>query len=215
MADGSGSSVEAKVRGELDRDGEDGGPGREQLAAGIDEAFERFYSAHVEQVRTFLLRRGLRVDETDDLAQDIFVRAFRAFDRFDGRGVPEAESAWIRKIALHLWYNRHRARKPTVSLDELDTSSSGGFQPFDADAKGPEEQAQLQQLVAEVNLALEELPAGQKSVLREWLDGQTYDEICRATGKGLQNVRATLHKAKERVGERIRERLSPFGGQRR
>ena len=214
MADGFGTPVAAKDSGALDRDGEEGWSGRVQPSPGIDDAaFTRFYSTHVEQVRTFLLRRGLRADEADDLVQDVFVRAYRAFGLFAGRGIPEAETAWIRKIALHLWYNRHRSRKPTVSLDELDTTSSGGFQPFDPDALLADEEAQRKELLAEIPKAVEGLPDGQRSVLELWLDGQTYDDICRSTGKGLQNVRATLHKAKEKVGERIRGlRRLPFGG---
>lgn len=214
MADGFDTPVAVKDRGALDRDGVAGWSGRGQRNPGMDDdAFSRFYAAHAEPVRAFLLRRGLRADEADDLAQDTFVRAFRAFDGFEGRGVPEAESAWISKIALRLWYNRHRARKPTVSLDELDTTSSGGFQPFDPEALRADDGAQRQELLEEIPKAVAELPESQRSVLQLWLKGQTYDEICRNTGKELQNVRATLHKAKEKVGERIRAlRRLPSGG---
>lgn len=213
MADGFGVSVEAGDRSALDRDGVEGWSGRGPSNSEIDEAFSRFYSAHLVQVRAFLLRRGLRAEEADDLVQDVFLRAYRAFGEFAGRGIAEAENAWICKIALNLWYNRHRARRPTVSLEDLDTSSSGGFQPVDPAALRADEEAQRQELLADIPKVVEQLPEGQKRVLQLWLKGQTYDDICRNTGKELQNVRTTLHKAKEKVGDRIRElrRLS-LGG---
>ncbi len=215
MADGLSEPVDNSVGSSFGWDGVESGTSRGQAAPEIDEDFSRFFREHLRKVRGFLGRRGLAPEAVDDLVQDTFLRAYKSFDRLEGRGVVEVESAWIRKIALHLFYNRHRANEPTLSLEGLESAPGVAFDPPDSSAQQADEQVIEQQYLDEIPAVLAEMPPGQQEVLRCWLAGKTYEEICLATSKNLQNVRATLHRAKEKLAERIRSIDEPRGGRSR
>src|SRR5579863_9869034 len=85
------------------------------LADDLDAGYEAFVRAHSAAVYSAALRlSGSRV-EADDLAQETFVRAYRALRRFEAERVLTLESrAWLLTITLNLWRNdlRRAARRP-------------------------------------------------------------------------------------------------------
>ncbi len=113
------------------------------------------------------------------------------------------------KIALRLWYNAHRDARgePLLAVDDADPEHP--FDPPDLKAVDSRQRVIESELLARIPTLLRQLPTGQREVLGQWLAGKTYDEICRLTEKSLQNVRATLHKAKLKLAESIRRLDEP------
>lgn len=82
--------------------------------------FLAFYQAHVERIYKFVyFRVGSRKEVAEDLVQDIFIKAFQAFDRYDEN---KSVSAWIYTIARNTVINHHVKRKANVTLDEIEAS---------------------------------------------------------------------------------------------
>ena len=63
------------------------------------EAFAALYRSHVRTVSDYVYRRTGDPDLTQDLVSEVFVRALRAFPRFESRGVPLRH--WLLRIATH------------------------------------------------------------------------------------------------------------------
>src|SRR5512143_595493 len=77
--------------------------------------FERFYEAHKGEVLAFLRRRAGR-DRADDLFQETFLRALRAYDRLEHG---EHLRAWVLTIASRVAIDVHRRTRPADELPEL------------------------------------------------------------------------------------------------
>jgi RNA polymerase sigma-70 factor (ECF subfamily) len=122
--------------GTTETDAQDGAD-MARLAAGHDAALNDLMERHATPVFHFLCRMLGNEDDANDLAQEAFVRVFRARESFR----PDARfSTWLFTIAANLARNqiRWRSRHPNVSLDaELDatdqplssTLPSGGMSP--------------------------------------------------------------------------------------
>ncbi len=87
----------------------------EGVAGDLDAGYEAFVRAHSGAVYSTALRLSGSRAEADDLAQETFVRAYRALRRFDAERVLSLESRpWLLTITVNLWRNRLRraARRP-------------------------------------------------------------------------------------------------------
>jgi RNA polymerase sigma-70 factor (ECF subfamily) len=69
------------------------------------DAFDELFRELYRPLLGFFARRGCSGEECQDLAQDTFLRAFRAFDRFRFDAKP---STWLLTIAFNVWRNRMR-----------------------------------------------------------------------------------------------------------
>ena len=76
--------------------------------AGNPDAFGTLVERHQRRIYRLALHMLKNEAEAEDVAQDTFIRAYRALDRFDGRSAP---FTWIYRIAVNLSLNRIRARK--------------------------------------------------------------------------------------------------------
>ena len=129
------------------------------------------------------LSRIVGAGEAPDLTQEVFLRVSRSQAP---ESAPEAQRAWIFRIARNLALNhrRDRQRKPaTVALADV-------FRPPG------------QEVSAVVREALDQLPAIDRDVflLRE-AAGLSYDEIAQACDLSVDAVRSRLHRARQRLRE--------------
>jgi RNA polymerase sigma factor (sigma-70 family) len=175
----------------------------------LDQEFGRFYRAQWSRVLRFLQSQGLQPQVAEDLAQEIFVRAYRAFPSFEMKGLPGAETNWVRKIALRLLINWRRDQRGEAGPMPADREGEERFDPPDSAVVDVVRKLISEELQAAVPGQLARLPPGQQEVLRLWIDGKSYEQICAETGKSMQNVKATLHKAKAKLADLVRQHLSP------
>lgn len=136
--------------------------------------------------------------EAEDLVQDVFLEAFRSWNRFDGRSKP---STWLYTIAVRACSRRKRGRaggpRKPVSLDALLPfgEASIGVVPDDG-----ARQAERAELRARVEEAVAALPTAFRMpfVLRE-IVGFTPNEVASILGLTQATVRSRVHRARLQV----------------
>lgn len=179
----------------------------ERARAGDHLAFGELVRRHQDAVYR-VVRRTSRVDpaRAEDLAQETFLRAYRALDRFRGQC---SFAHWLFRIATNLTINRAttvaaRAERRTVSL-EAPMRSLDREQPMEVeDRVGPAPEASLEreELRAALERALSRIPDEFRAavVLRD-VEGLDYEAIADVLDIPIGTVRSRLHRGREALRE--------------
>jgi RNA polymerase sigma-70 factor (ECF subfamily) len=180
----------------------------ERLAAGHDAALSDLMDRHATPLFHFLCRMLGNEDDANDLAQETFVRVFRARVSFRTN---EKFSTWLYTIAANLARNqfRWRSRHPNVSL-EAETPETG--QTLDsmipAGGPAPHEQALATERAAAVRAAVGKLPEDLREaiVLCEWEERSVAEAavILETTPKAVES---RLYRARQILRERLKSWL--------
>mgnify|MGYP000153212202 CR=1 FL=1 len=171
---------------------------------GDQRAFEVLVRKYQQRIFALINRYVRDPDEVQDVAQEAFIKAYRALGKF------RAESAfytWMYRIAINTAKNHlvSRGRRPPGSdLDIVDAEildQSGRL----ADSESPEASIARDQLEAAVYEAIEKLPDDLRPpiTLRE-LDGLAYEDIAQVMQCPVGTVRSRIFRAREAVDEHIR-----------
>jgi len=156
--------------------------------------FELLMRRHNQRVyRT--IRSILRDDnESEDVMQDAYVRAYEHLGQFEGRA---QFSTWLTRIAVNEALKRQAARSRSQTLDGgvQDGEDESMAEPV-SDAPSPEANASRNELGGLLEDAILALPVAYRSVLmlRE-LDGMSTAETAQALGLSPANVKVRLHRA--------------------
>jgi RNA polymerase sigma-70 factor (ECF subfamily) len=138
-------------------------------------------------------------EEAEDLAQEVFLRVYRARKKYRPRS---KFSTWLFTIANHLALNclRARQRKPQIALPALD---SGPLGPRPAEqlvhdrGSGPTQRIQREELAAQIRLALEGLNERQRmAVVLNKFEDMNYAEIAEVMGLTTKAVKSLLSRAR-------------------
>jgi RNA polymerase sigma-70 factor (ECF subfamily) len=159
-------------------------------------AFRAFVVRYERMVFALLSRMLGHGAEVEDLAQEAFVRAYRAFPDFDLDG-PAKPSTWLLTIATRLALDaRKKKRLDQSSLDEGDTSSTGST---------PEIALERRQLGRAIADAAQTLPDDQRAalVLAE-LHGLSIAEIAHALDVPENTAKTRLFRAREKMREALK-----------
>jgi len=166
-----------------------------------------------------LIGRMVRdVDLVPDIAQETFIRAYRAIPQFRGES---AFYTWLYRIAVNT------AKKALVDLkrDPLVTESARASRDDDdetsrvenelSDGETPEAVLASKQVAAAVNSAIEALSEDlrQAITLRE-IEGLSYDEIAVLMNCPIGTVRSRIFRAREAISQRLRPLLDTRAGDR-
>ena len=147
---------------------------------------------------------GFRKD-IEDIAQDIFLKVFRAIDRFDGSRAKF--TTWVYTfVRNHCFDVLKRRRLPTSSMHAVaDDESARDF--ADRRELRPMQGAENEELGRRIGEALQNLGEDQRMVfiLREY-EGMDYREIADVTGVNEGTVKSRLFRAKES----LRKQLAPY-----
>jgi RNA polymerase sigma-70 factor (ECF subfamily) len=180
----------------------------ERLIAGHDTALNNLMERHATPVFHFLCRMVGNEDDANDLAQETFVRVFRAKESFRTN---EKFSTWLFTIAANLARNhfRWRARHPNISLEtEIGEAEQtlGGMLP--ASDPAPNEQALATERATAVRIAVGKLPEDLREaiVLCEWEERSVAEAaaILETTPKAVES---RLYRARQILRERLKQWL--------
>jgi RNA polymerase sigma-70 factor, ECF subfamily len=179
-----------------------------RLASGEDHALTELLDRHATAVFHFLCRMLGNEDDANDLAQETFVRVYRARDRFRPG---QRFSAWLFTIAANLARNhlRWRARHPNVSLDAEDEPAGQPLgDPLPAPGGDPSHAAAASEHVETVRCAVQQLPDDLREaiVLCEWQDLPVAEAaaILETTPKAVES---RLYRARQVLRERLKKWL--------
>ena len=180
----------------------------ERLAAGQDAALNDLMERHATPVFHFLCRMVGHEDDASDLAQETFVRVFRARASFRPS---ERFSTWLFTIAANLARNhfRWRARHPNVSLEaETGEAEQTLGSTLPANDPAPNEQALAAERAASVRTAVGKLSEDMREaiVLCEWEELSIAEAavILESTPKAVES---RLYRARQILREKLKSWL--------
>lgn len=126
-------------------------------------------------------------EEASDLTQEAILRAYKNFDKFDGRNF----KAWLLKILTNLYINKYRQKvreAPTTPLEDLSS-----FTPTSAEEEMPDRQLFDEILGTEVEEALAKVPEDFRIVVILCdIEGMSYEEIAQTLEIPIGTVRSRL-----------------------
>jgi RNA polymerase sigma-70 factor (ECF subfamily) len=186
------------------------------------EALVREQQAMVFGTLTRMTGAGAHVE---DLAQEVFLRLYRALPEFRGEA---AISTYLYRIVVNVaqdeWKRRRKERLHLASEPAMEDETSSWIENFAGDelagqhTRTPEQLMEDAQTAAAVDAALMELAPMERAVLVLYHQEElSYEGISAALEMPINTVRTHLHRGRKRLGEMVRERLSakPYVEERR
>jgi RNA polymerase sigma-70 factor (ECF subfamily) len=190
----------------------------ERTVAGDQKAFELLVVKYQRRIERLIGRMVRDVDLVEDIAQETFIRAYRALHQFRG----DAQFyTWLYRIAvntakkalLELKRNPVWTEASLKSADEEDETSRPENEPSTSET--PESQLAAREIAAAVGAAMDALPEDlrQAVTLRE-IEGLSYEEIAAAMDCPIGTVRSRIFRAREAISARVRPLLENQTGKR-
>ena len=170
---------------------------------GSQDAFRELVTRFERPVYSLVLRMVQDPATAEDLAQEVFVKAFRRLDTYD----PQWKfSSWLFKIAHNTTIDHLRRGTPeTVPLEAGGGRRRGGLAAVLADEtvgetrrprrSGATSARSLERAIARLR------PEYREAVLMFYVHGASYQEICEATGLPLGTVKTNLHRARKELAQ--------------
>lgn len=154
--------------------------------AGRREAFDEIVTRHQRMVYRVCYRFAGNHADASDLAQDVFVRAYKGLGSFRGGS---SLSTWLYRIAVNVSLNHVGSRRPLH--DGLDQAGQ-----IDAGVIPADENVWREQKAAKMRAAISQLPDRQRAtvILRVYHD-LTHEEIARVLGSSVGTVKANFFHA--------------------
>ena len=190
----------------------------ERAVAGDQGAFELLVIKYQRRIQRLIGRMVRDVDLIEDIAQETFIRAYRALHQFRG----EAQFyTWLYRIAVNTAkkFLLELKRDPTVSENALKSDDAGdetfwsGNEPTTDET--PESVLAAKEIALAVNRALDELPVDlrQALTLRE-IEGLSYEEISEVMDCPIGTVRSRIFRAREAISVKVKPMLESQSGKR-
>lgn len=180
----------------------------ERVQKGDKKAFDILVLKYQQRVMNILSRYVRDAAEVQDLAQETFIKAYRALATFRG---DSAFYTWVYRIAINTAKNFLVAQGRRPPRDDVEASDAEQY----SGADGLQENASPERILLKDEIAemvfntIEELPDDLKMAitLRE-IDGLSYDEIAETMSCPIGTVRSRIFRARETIDEKIRPLLN-------
>jgi len=180
----------------------------ERAQRGDKHAFELLVSKYQRRLVRLLARFVRDPSEVEDVAQEAFIKAYRALPSFRG---DSAFYTWLYRIGINTAKNylvAMRRRAPTTT--GFDSEDAEGFEDGGQlrDLNTPESVMMSKQIARTVSDTLEQLPEELREAitLRE-IEGLSYEDIATIMNCPIGTVRSRIFRAREAIAERLRPLL--------
>jgi len=169
-------------------------------------AYDLLVLKYQHKVVKLVMRYLRNPADAEDVAQEAFVKAYRALPQFRG---DSAFYTWLYRIAINTAKNALAARERNPVSYEFDLSGNDESSDMVSrlkDPETPEGLALTEEIRDTVNHAISELPEDLRTaiVLRE-LEGMSYEEIAASMDCPVGTVRSRIFRAREAIDRRLRE----------
>ncbi|HSD44183.1 MAG TPA: RNA polymerase sigma factor RpoE [Burkholderiales bacterium] len=180
----------------------------ERAQRGDKQAFDLLVTKYQRKLGRLLSRFIRDPAEVEDVAQEAFIKAYRALPSFRGES---AFYTWLYRIGINTAKNYLVAmgrRAPTVT--EFDSDEAESFEDGEhlRDINTPESVLMSKEIGATVNAAMDDLPDDLRTAitLRE-IEGLSYEEIASIMNCPIGTVRSRIFRAREAIAARLRPLL--------
>jgi len=168
-------------------------------------AFDALVRRYQHKVVKLVLRYVRDPAEAEDIAQEAFIKAYRALPRFRG---DSAFYTWLYRIAINTAKNVLASRGRSPIRYEVDRADDDDYDVVAnlKDAATPEALALTEEIRSTVTAAIDALPEDLRTAiqLRE-LEGLSYEEIAAAMECPVGTVRSRIFRAREAIDARLRD----------
>jgi len=167
-----------------------------RVRRGEVQAYGELVNRHQASVFNVCLRMLGERREAEDMAQEVFLRAYQRLETFDA-GRPFGP--WIRRVATNSCLNYLARAKPAVVplLDEMD-------RPLYQHSVTPEEAHEAKQRSEAVRAAILSLPPHYRAVVElRHFQGLSYAEMAEALGIPISDVKSHLYRARQALARRL------------
>ena len=179
-----------------------------RVQRGDKKAFDLLVLKYQRKIMRLLSRMVRDPHEVEDVAQEAFIKAYRALPQFRG---DSAFYTWLYRIAINTARNwlAARGRQPSTP-NALETEDGETFNQTDnlTDNSTPESLAASREIAETVNAAIQALPAELRTaiVMRE-MEGMSYEDIAQSMNCPIGTVRSRIFRAREAIATRLRPLL--------
>lgn len=180
----------------------------ERAQAGDLHAFDVLVTKYQRKLARLLSRFIRDAAEVEDVAQEAFLKAYRALPSFRG---DSAFYTWLYRIGINTAKNYLVAqdrRAPTTT--EVEAEEAEGFEDAGQlrDINTPESILQSKQVADTIDAAMAQLPDElRNAILLREIDGLSYEEIAEAMSCPIGTVRSRIFRAREAVADKLRPLL--------
>jgi len=159
--------------------------------------------------KVFSLAYGFTRDRTaaDDLAQEVFIKAYFSLPKFKARS---GFGTWLYRIGVNHakdYLRKKRSRLRDISIEDIGEQRLSAAERSQEDIRSEEERRAL------VLAALERLPEKYRVILTlRDIEGMSYEDISRILGLSPGTVDSRLHRARQKLRQRLTSSLTLQGG---
>ena len=190
----------------------------ERTVAGDQRAYGLLVAKYERRIQRLIGRMVRDVDLVEDIAQETFIRAYRALHQFRG----DAQFyTWLYRIAVNTAKKSlmDMKRNPVITEGALragaDEDETSVMENELTSEETPETVLAAKEIAATVNAAMEALPEDlrQAVTLRE-IEGLSYEDIAEVMGCPIGTVRSRIFRAREAISAKVKPLLSNQTGKR-
>ncbi len=179
-----------------------------RVKRGDTAAFEELVNKYKQPVINLIFRTIRDLDEAEDLAQNVFIQAYKSADRYEAKA---KFTTWLFTITRNLCLNeirrrsRHRAESLEASLTENEDQPARQYE--DVKASSAPDLVIQDELEQKIDEALRDLPENQRTAImlcRQ--DELSYEDIAGVLGTTLSATKSLIHRGREA----LKQRLKPY-----
>jgi RNA polymerase sigma-70 factor (ECF subfamily) len=180
----------------------------ERVQAGDKQAFGLLVGKYQRKLLRLVSRLVRDPAEAEDVAQEAFIKAYRALPSFRGES---AFYTWLYRIGINTAKNWLIANgRRASSASDIDSAEAENYGEGDLlrDVDTPERLLMSKQIANTVNAAMADLPDELRTAitLRE-IEGLSYEEIAQVMDCPIGTVRSRIFRAREAIAEKLRPLL--------
>jgi RNA polymerase sigma-70 factor (ECF subfamily) len=186
-----------------------------RVQRGDKQAFDLLVLKYQRKIMRLLSRMIRDPSEIEDVAQESFIKAYRALPQFRGES---AFYTWLYRIAINTarnWLAQNNRRPSTPSAQENEDGETFDATDSLTDSSNPESEMASRQIAETVNKAMNDLPEDLRNaiVMRE-IDGMSYEDIAESMSCPIGTVRSRIFRAREAIAIKLRPLLGDTGDRR-
>ena len=168
------------------------------------EAYKELFARYQKKLFTYIFHLVGNKEETEDILQNVFSKTYKNIEHFD---TDRKFSSWIYRIAHNESVNflKRKSKRYTISWDDVSTSKDK----LDSasNEERPEEKMEHQEIMKEIEWALEKIPKKYQQVLRlRYFQEYSYEEMGKILDKPVNTVGTLINRAKKKLLEVVQQK---------
>jgi RNA polymerase sigma-70 factor (ECF subfamily) len=176
------------------------------LAEDLEGCFERMVREYQDRLYSFARRLSGNPEDAEEIAQDAFVRAYRAMKTYEAERIRALSlKSWLYQITLNVARNRMRGkRRKFVSIDARDGDGRAVWEPEDDPGSRPDSRFEQGRRRADIATLVARLPERYRSALiLRYMEGLRLEEVAAVLKQPLGTVKSNVHRAVNALREAL------------